>query len=633
MLSNFELERSLRYFSLILFLSFIIKYNYLMLQIFYAPSLTALIIRNLFFAIFYLKFIEPLLISKKIRQRLFFMLFFFNFFFLANYWYNHYFGNFLSVSDIFSGEGTGDLSMYQVLFTHIFRFRDLLIILDMALLGLWGFNSLPDLKLSYDWGFWKHSFSRLPLKNTTAFALIFILLLVQVVAGSYIMGGESPSELYQSGTSYLASVYGILPLYTIEAYSYFTREEEKPRPELKNIPYYRKQTQLSDIQTLPKNTNVILIQVESLDAKIIDYRQQGKEVTPFLNDLKDQSYYFENFYAQKVNGSFDADLSALTSLYPVNRSYVFRDIDLSAFQSLPLLLKERNYQTLAFHNNDRNFFNRAEAYPDLGFDQFYSQWTFREEIYPVPEERGLGVNDYDFFNSAAGIIKDAAERDRPFFAYLISLTSHTPFNFYPKEAGEEFARVNNNLVHNYFKSINFLDSSLENFISKLETAGVMENTLLVIYSDHESEIKTMEYESGRNFTLWRNVKIPYHIPLFIKHPQLENKYFEREGTTTDIAPTILDLLDFKELPEQFVGSSLFLEQTDPILFLHETPHVLKEGQLFIKELDELIKVGHLTDQKKELTFSEQKIEELTQIINYMRDIFMINQGEIFRGVE
>lgn len=633
MLSNFELERRLRYFSLILFLSFIIKYNYLMLQIFYAPSLTALFIRNLFFAIFYLKFIEPLLISKKIRQRLFFMLFFFSFFFIANYWYNQYFGNFLSVVDLLSGEGTGDFSMYQVLFTHIFRFRDIIIILDMALLGLWGFNSLPDLKLTYDWGFWKKSLSRLPFKNTTAFALIFMLLLIQIVAGSYIMGGESPSELYRSGSSYLASVYGILPLYTIEAYSYFTREEEKPRPEIKNVPYYRKQTQLSGIETLPEDTNVILIQVESLDAEIIDYSQQGKEVTPFLNKLKDQSYYFENFYAQKVNGSFDADLSTLTSLYPVNRSYVFRDIDLGAFQSLPLLLKEKNYQTLAFHNNDRNFFNRAEAYPDLGFDHFYSQRTFKEEIYPMSEERSLGINDYDFFDSAAEIITEADGQDKPFFAYLISLTSHTPFNFYPQEAVEDFAEVNNNLVHNYFKSINFLDSSVENFISKLEAAGVMDNTLLVIYSDHESEIKTMEYESSRDFTLWRNVNIPYHIPLFIKHPQLENKYFEREGTTTDIAPTVLDLLGFEELPEQFVGRSLFLEQNDPILFLHETPHILKDGQLFIKELDELIKVGHLTDQKKELTFSDQKIQELNEIIEYMRDIFIINQGEIFREVE
>ncbi len=633
MLSNFKLEKRLRLLSLILFLSFIIKYNYLMLQIFYAPSLTALIIRNIFFAIFYLKFIEPLLIFKKIRQRLFLMLFFFSFFFVANYWYNHYFGNFLSVSDIFAGEGTGSFSMYQVLFTQIFNFRDIVLILDLALLGLLGFNSLPDLKLTTDWGFWDLSFKSLPLKNTTALALIILLLLVQVVAGSYIMGGESPAELYQSGSSYLASVYGILPLYTIEAYSYLTREEEKPRPELKNIPYYKKQKQLSGSYKLPQKTNVILIQVESLDAQIIDYRQQGKQISPFLNNLKKKSLYFENFYAQKVNGSFDADLSALTSLYPVNRSYVFRDIDLSAFQSLPLLLKKQGYQTMAFHNNDRNFFNRAEAYPDLGIDNFYSQRNFSEEIFPVPEERGLGINDYDFFDAAAERLKEAAAEDKPFFAYLISLTSHTPFDFYPETAVEDFAEVNNNLLQNYFKSINFVDQSLQNFYSKLEAAGVMENTLLVIYSDHESEIKTMEYESGRDFTLWRNVKVPYHIPLFIKHPQLESSISEREGTTTDIAPTVLDLLGFKELPEQFVGSSLFLEQEDPILFLHETPHILKDGQLFIKELKELNKVGHLKDQEKEISFSEQKIKELTEIINYMRSIFMINQGEIFKEVE
>ena len=128
MLSNFELEKRLRYLSMILFLSFIIKYNYLMLQIFYAPSLIILAVKNLFFVIVYLKFISPLLISKKIRQRLFFMLFFFTFFFLVNYWYNRYFGNYLSISDISAGEGTGSLSMYEVLFTHIFKFKDIIII-------------------------------------------------------------------------------------------------------------------------------------------------------------------------------------------------------------------------------------------------------------------------------------------------------------------------------------------------------------------------------------------------------------------------------------------------------------------------------------------------------------------------
>ena len=630
---KFEKEKRLRFFSLILFLAFILKYNYLMLQVFYAPSLTALVIRNLFFVAFYLKYIEPLLISKKIRQRLFFILLIFTIFVISNHWYNRYFGNYLSISDIFSGEGTAKFSMYEVLFLHIFNYWDVIFILDIAILGKSGFNSLTDLELIDDWGHWNLSLSGIPIKSTTAFILIILLLFVQLAVGSFIMGGESPAELYKSGTPYLVSVYGILPLYTMETYSYLTREENKPRPELEDIPYYKKQKQLSNIKELPVDTNVILIQVESLDAKIIDYKQQGKEVTPFLNDFKKESTYFENFYAQKVNGSFDADLSTLTSLYPVNRSYVFRDIDLSAFQSLPLLLKERGYQTLAFHNNDRNFFNRDEAYPDLGFDRFYSQRYFSENSYKVAKDRALGVNDYDFFDQSAEIIKKAEDNEKPFFAYLISLTSHTPFNFYPQNAVENFAEVDNNLVHNYFKSINFLDSSIENFINKLRKAGILKNTLIVIYSDHESEIKTMEYESSRDFTLWRNAKIPYHIPLMLKHPALDDQVISKEGTTTDIAPTILDLLGFEAVPEQFVGYSLFLDQRDPILFLHETPHILKNSQLFIKELNQITKVGHLKDRKNDAVISKEKTEGLTEIIDYMRSIFMINQGEIFKGVE
>jgi len=176
LLSNFELKKRLRFLSLILFLSFIIKYNYLMLQIFYAPSMTALIIRNLFFVIFYLKFVEPLLISKKIRQRLFFMLIIFTVFFFANYWYNRHFGNFLSISDISSGGGIGTFTMYEVIFIQIFKFWDLFFITDIILLGVYGFNSLSDLEVIDNWGLWDLSLKSLPLKNTTAFALIILLL-------------------------------------------------------------------------------------------------------------------------------------------------------------------------------------------------------------------------------------------------------------------------------------------------------------------------------------------------------------------------------------------------------------------------------------------------------------------------
>lgn len=617
-------------FSYLLFLAFIIKYNFLMLYIFNSPSLITLILRNILFAYFYIKFIEPLLLSKKIRQRLFILLVIFTAFFISNYWYNRYFGDFLSISDIFSGGGVATFSLFEVLFKHIIRSFDLIFIFDLFVIEVIGFNFTEDFKFSTSDN---SSLYTISFKKNAAVGIFILLIILQIFAGAVYMEEISPARIYQEGTPYYAAVYGVIPLYILEAYSYLNKSQQKVEPDLERVPYYKTQKQLSNINHLPENTNLILIQVESLDAKIIDYEQGEKEIVPFLNDFKKRSIYFDNFYAQKVNGSFDADLSVLTSLYPVNRSYVFRDVDMSRFDSLPKLLKAEGYQTLAFHNNDRNYFNRAEAYPDLGFDHFYSEQDFSEEFFKQPEDRNLGVNDYDFLADSFEILKKAAERDKPYFAYFITLTSHTPFNYYPEEGAEEFEGIDSELVRNYFRSINFTDRALDNFINRLENAGMLENTLLVIYSDHESEIKTREYNSGREFTLWKNVKTPYHIPLMIYHPQLEARINSHEGTTTDIAPTILDLFAFESLPEQFVGDSMFLDQTEPLLFLHETPEIYYQKQIFIKELDKVEKVGHIKDQEKNVEISDRKLEELEEIINYMRRIFMINQGKIFEEVE
>ena len=66
--------------------------------------------------------------------------------------------------------------------------------------------------------------------------------------------------------------------------------------------------------------NVVSIQVESLAAQVIDMQTpSGQEITPFLNRLKQQSLYFENFYAQHGGGhSADAELTLFLSLLPLD---------------------------------------------------------------------------------------------------------------------------------------------------------------------------------------------------------------------------------------------------------------------------------------------------------------------------
>jgi phosphoglycerol transferase MdoB-like AlkP superfamily enzyme len=86
--------------------------------------------------------------------------------------------------------------------------------------------------------------------------------------------------------------------------------------------------------------NIIVIQLESFDQKIINYRHNNRKVAPFLNKLKENSLYFNNIYAQHVNESFDAKFSFLTSLYPRNKNYAFKTNDMSKFNSIVKVLKK-----------------------------------------------------------------------------------------------------------------------------------------------------------------------------------------------------------------------------------------------------------------------------------------------------
>ncbi|MGM0602001.1 MAG: LTA synthase family protein [Bacillota bacterium] len=624
-----KLSKKEKYFAIILFAGFLLKYNYLLLRIFYVPSITGVLLRNILFVLLFIKFLQPLIHNREGRLKLFFFAFVFTVIFMSNYWYNRYFGNYLSFFDIVLGEGTGSFSMVEVLIKQIIKIYDLLFIMDIILLFVLLFKSVPIEKTIKN----HEIFSDIDLGfNNRIFSifLILVLLFSQIIITNIIVGNKRPVDLYKEGTAEFVNVYGLFPLYLFESYRFLNIDKiEKVKP-TSDIPYYREQEQLSDIDLIEDNPNIIFVQVESLDEKMIGYKHNGQEITPFLNSLKEENLYFENFYAQKVNGSFDADLSVLTSLYPVNKSYVFKEIEMANFESLPKLLKSRGYNTLAFHGNVKTFFNRSRAYPDLGFDVFYSEEDFdKNNLLQDEDDRTLGINDYDFFDQSVNYLTKA---EKPFFAYFITLTSHTPFNFYPKEmVGDKFSDIDNIFVRDYFRSINFVDKSLEMFFKKLEKNDLMDNTMVVIYADHESEINTTEYYSGIGLETIRNIKAPYHIPLFIVHEDIDPELSGNYGTTTDIAPTVLDILGWENLPQQFVGSSLLLEKEQPLLFLHENPQILYKEQLFVKQQNEFVKVGFLEGKENSAELTEEQRKNITEIIEFMRRIFLITETIIPGG--
>ncbi|MFO7931737.1 MAG: sulfatase-like hydrolase/transferase [Desulfosalsimonas sp.] len=594
-----------KYFAACFVIGLLVKYNYLFLQIFQIPSITGLILKNLVaILIIYITAI-PLIRNKKGRYAVFTFLLAFTCYFLSNLWYSRYFGNYLSLSDILMGQGARPLT---VLIRQISRPYDLLFTLDLILIL---FFAIKDKSSAYLANVFSRAFKT---RVAVVASVTALLLLTQIYVTNSILGNKEPMALFNKSTASFVNVYGIFPLYAFEYHSLFQPDKSGSR-DARSPSVGRDSTQTEISQ---KNPNIVVIQVESLDRKIIDYRHNGTEITPFLNSLKKKSLYFNNFYAQHVNGSFDAEFSFLTSTYPINRNYGFKTSDLSGFDSLAKILKNKGYTTNAFHGNDKRFFHRHRAFPELGFDRFYSRRDFSIGRNLLVDKRlNFGINDYDFFlQSSDYLTKEKA----PFFSFFITVTSHTPFDFYPLDLSQQkFEDIDNLLVRDYFKSMAFVDKAIERFFEQLKARGLDENTLFIIYSDHEAVIDSDEYSSKSKFDLEKEVKVPESIPLFIFHPDIEPREINKEGTTSDLAPTVLDLLGEKQRPAEFLGSSLLGKKESPVLFIHETPQILYDGQLFVSLPGGVEKIGFL-EKKGDRDIGIPREKRILETIEFMKNI-------------
>ncbi len=599
-------SRELLIFNLAFIGGFLLKYNMLQIRVYHAPSVMLLLARNLLFLLVILVFLLPLMYHRRGRKILLVWYLVFTAFFFMNIWYNRYFGNYLSISDILMGRG---MRPVRVIALQLLRPIDALFVLNAVLLCIVYMFSRRTIDL--------HVRPLVLGQYRKTWGLIILALLALQISGAHERFGHmSPAMLYRRSTPAFVSAYGIIPLYAME-YALLFHPQAFPSPLPQNDTVPPMENDLAGVEVVEQGQNIICIQVESLDSSIIGHTYGGRDIMPFLKSLKDQSLYFDNFYAQHTNGSFDAELSLLTSVYPINKNYGFKVNDLASFDSLPRVLRDAGYETVAFHGNDKEFFFRDKAYEELGFNRFYSREDYDESAMMFSNEGStFGINDYDFFKQSAETLKTI---EQPFFALLITVTSHTPYSFYPEKLSvEAFDDIQNPLVRGYFNSMTFVDRSLEMFFSRLADAGLLEDSLIIIYSDHDAAIDRPLYTSKREFVLDRQVKIPEHIPLLLIHPDIEPGISHKEGSPVDIGPTILDLLGEIEKPEEFLGYSLLSPIESPVFFLKELPQVIEQGQLLGIAPDGIVPIGYVADiGEKELDVSEDYYQ---MMLDYLRDV-------------
>lgn len=313
--------------------------------------------------------------------------------------------------------------------------------------------------------------------------------------------------------------------------------------------------------------NLIIIQVESLQQFVVGLEINGEEVTPNLNRFIRDSIYFSRVYNQTGAGnSSDAEFLANAGMYPSSSGVAYTRFAGNTYEALPKLLADNGYCTLALHGDRPGFWNRQHMYPALGFQRFVSKLDFN-----VDEKIGMGLSDKSFFRQSLQIL---SKEQQPFYAFLITLTSHYPFNFDGIKAQTKLnvAPFESDLMGDYLRSIKYFDTQFGMFIAGLKKSGLYDRSVIFVYGDHTAipawDAANLEKLLGRGLQQnwqWREVE---KVPLIVHIPGRKIRPRRNKVTAAglvDVPNTAAALLGFR-FPMGF-GDDLFAMKKDlPVIF-------------------------------------------------------------------
>ncbi|WP_417899610.1 LTA synthase family protein [Bacillus haimaensis] len=373
-----------------------------------------------------------------------------------------------------------------------------------------------------------------------------------------------------------------------------------------------------DFYGIAEGKNVIVVKMESLQSFVIDREINGKPVTPFLNEIKDQSYYFSNFFHQTGQGkTSDSEFILDNSLYPVGRGAVFFTHGTNDYHTAtPNVLKEKGYNPVVFHANNKSFWNRDVMYNALGYENFYDV-----DSYEVTEENsvGWGLKDKDFFEQSVPYMK---EMDKPFYAKMITLTNHFPFVLDEEDKLVDEFDSNSRTLNRYFPTANYLDQSIKVLFDELKAAGLYENSVIIMYGDHygisENHNDAMAQYLGKEIRPFENAQLQ-RVPMIVHIPGVTDKNpkeFDTVSGQIDLKPTIKHLLGMETKNDIQFGEDLFSEDRSEFVVFRDGSFVTDEV-IYTKnacydkdseeEVDQEACEPYMEKAKKELQYSDQII--------------------------
>ena len=285
--------------------------------------------------------------------------------------------------------------------------------------------------------------------------------------------------------------------------------------------------------------NIVLIVLEGFGRTTATTTTEGKAVTPQLDALRQSGVSFENMFANSYRT--DRGTVAVMSGHPAHPVASIMKYPQKA-HTLPAIassLKAEGYATSFTYGGDANFTNTASYLYGTGFERITDQKSMH---FDAPTAKWGYADDVvcDFF--AEEVLQLAGEC-KPYFASLLTLSSHEPFEV-PFDAFED----------KVLNATAFTDHHVGKMIDRWRNTPAWENMLVVLIADHG-----ISYPEGTQIGSVPRQRIPMvWTGGAVREPMQINTY----AAQCDLSATLLAQLG--------IDHSGFIFSKD--IFAADTPH-------------------------------------------------------------
>ena len=301
--------------------------------------------------------------------------------------------------------------------------------------------------------------------------------------------------------------------------------------------------------------NLIVIMMESVNEIFIN-----PELYPNFYKMYSEGISFSNNYSPRNScATGNNEFSAMTGLYSIQNNCtanVYRNNTYST--AIFNLFNNAGYRTSSMHDYTEAYYYRGTIHTNMGSGAYYG---VQDLGIPYYNEYKNWASDEDFMNVAMDITL-SEDSDEPFMLWLTTVSSHQPYNQSSVE-GDKYLSITEGTdypldLRRYMSKLKTLDNALGILLEKLEAAGELDDTVIVMFGDH--------YPYGLKDTTINQV-LDYDLddyerertPLVIYNSEITAEVVDKYTSYVNLTPTIANLFGLDYDPRLYMGSDVFDE--------------------------------------------------------------------------